>query len=293
MLTQIIFHNITVLTSFDETSIALVSMRLLFKNMKNLLNGSVFQIIPHITVTLQLEAQFTITFILLWSVLCLSRLAGIWLICFLSGRATKDEKGHLAWKSVYGFHSETHGLQRDRTLAHSLAHEHASHCWHTSCSKGVLINSTSWDGSWRILLPLSVGSCIILLPVSGGTYEITLHFSCWLIPMLTWTIRKSETVLCAMNIRCISEGVYSKYPLNFKPYTHTNFPVTKDGTKALFRVLGGKNNRCCWTTPYIRLTRYRGPMTSGGGSLCFNFFLIYKTNNKLCGGLFCTLNHIM
>ncbi len=35
-------------------------------------------------------------------------------------------------------------------------------------------------------------------------------------------------------------GVYSKDPLNSKPYTQTNFPVTKDGTKALFRVLGGK-----------------------------------------------------
>jgi len=42
------------------------------------------------------------------------------------------------------------------------------HCWHTSCFKGVSINSTSLDGSWRILLPLSVGSYIILLPVSGG-----------------------------------------------------------------------------------------------------------------------------
>lgn len=33
---------------------------------------------------------------------------------------------------------------------------------------------------------------------------------------------------------------YIQIPLNSKPYAHTNFPVTKDGTKALFRVLGGE-----------------------------------------------------
>uniref|UniRef100_A0A673HD01 Ankyrin-3-like n=1 Tax=Sinocyclocheilus rhinocerous TaxID=307959 RepID=A0A673HD01_9TELE len=39
---------------------------------------------------------------------------------------------------------------------------------------------------------------------------------------------------------------YIQKTLNSKPYTHTNFSVTKDGTKALFRGLEGKkNNRCC------------------------------------------------
>lgn len=207
------------------------------------------------------------------------------MVCFVSLKACRymvdlfpERQGHKRWKGAFGLKNRlwlplwnawfskrqnfglfacawacitllTHflfqgGLDQFYFLRWVLANSTSSLCW-------VLYNSTScfWE-----------------------TYEMTLHFSCWLIPMLTWTIRKSETVLCAMNIRCISEGVYSKYPLNFKPYTHTSFPVTKDGTKALFRVLGGKNNRCCWTTPYIRLTRYRGPMTSGGGSLCFNFF---------------------
>ncbi len=40
--------------------------------------------------------------------------------------------------------------------------------------QGVLRNSTSWDGSWWILLPLCVGSYVILLTLSGGTTR--LHF---------------------------------------------------------------------------------------------------------------------
>lgn len=106
-----------------------------------------------------------------------------------------------------------------------------------------------------------------------GTYEITLHFSWWLIPVLTWTIRKSETVLCAMNIRCISKGGIFKIPLKLQTVYSHKFPCDQRWHKSSFSCFRGKkNNRCCWTTPYIGLTRYRGPMTSGGGSLCFNFF---------------------
>lgn len=134
------------------------------------------------------------------------RFAGILWISFLNARPTHAEKRHLAWKP-YCFHSETHGVQRDWTLNSPLAHEHASHCWHTSCSKGVFKNSPSWK--W---VPVNFTSslCWVLCYSTScvwGTYEITLQFF-----LMVHTCAETDhqgvrnCFVSAMNIRWISKG---------------------------------------------------------------------------------------
>lgn len=60
------------------------------------------------------------------SLLFLSMFADV-LICFLMGGAPNAKQRHSAYKPIYSFHFETHGIHKDRTLTYQLAHEHASH----------------------------------------------------------------------------------------------------------------------------------------------------------------------
>lgn len=73
-----------------------------------------------------------------------------------------------------------------------------------------------------------------------GTYEITLHSSRWLIPALTWTIRNSETVLCAMNIRWINARGIFKRPLKLQTVYSHKFPCDQRWHKSSFSCFRGK-----------------------------------------------------
>lgn len=74
-----------------------------------------------------------------------------------------------------------------------------------------------------------------------GTYETTLHSSWWLIPALTWTIRNSETVLCAMNIRWINARGIFKRPLKLQAVCSHKFPCDQRWHKSSFSCFrGGK-----------------------------------------------------
>lgn len=211
---------------------------------------------------------------LIWSVLCLSRIAGTFSICFLSGAeaATRAEetfglKKHLqlplwnAWSTKRQYLDLSACAWACITLlTHFLFQGGLDEFYFL---RWVPVNSTS-SLCWVYLLSL------------GDLRDYT-SFFWWLIPALTWTIRNSETVLCAMNIRWINARGIFKRPLKLQTVYSHKFPCDQRWHKSYFSCFRGKKTIDA-VEPHLTFALHVtvDPWRQEEGSLCFTFF-IYKT----------------